>query len=71
MVVQTEYFRKIYDATYDKVLKELGDSEKASPASINFYAGIDVNSKRFYLFYGIINVIFVQAPCKNNRHLGF
>ncbi len=26
------------DATYDSVLKELGDAEKASPASINFYA---------------------------------
>jgi cell division protein FtsX len=26
------------DATYDSVLKELGDSEKARPASINFYA---------------------------------
>ena len=32
------------DATYDKVLKELGDSEKASPASINFYA-VDFESK--------------------------
>ena len=26
------------DATYESVLKELGDAEKASPASINFYA---------------------------------
>ena len=26
------------DATYDSVLKKLGDAEKASPASINFYA---------------------------------
>ncbi len=26
------------DATYNSVLKELGDAEKASPASINFYA---------------------------------
>ncbi len=32
------------DATYDSVLKELGDAEKASPASINFYA-IDFESK--------------------------
>ena len=26
------------DATYDSILDELGDAEKASPASINFYA---------------------------------
>ncbi len=26
------------DATYDSVLKELGDAEKANPATINFYA---------------------------------
>ena len=26
------------DATYDSMLKQLGDAEKASPASINFYA---------------------------------
>ena len=26
------------DATYDSVLKDLGDAEKASPSSINFYA---------------------------------
>lgn len=32
------------DATYDSVLKELGDAEVASPASINFYA-IDFESK--------------------------
>ena len=32
------------DATYDSVLKKLGDAEKASPASINFYA-IDFESK--------------------------
>ncbi len=32
------------DATYDSVLKELGDAEAASPASINFYA-IDFESK--------------------------
>ena len=32
------------DATYTSVLKTLGDAEKASPASINFYA-IDFESK--------------------------
>ncbi len=32
------------DATYDSVLKKLGDAEKASPASINFYAK-DFDSK--------------------------
>ncbi|MBQ1962600.1 MAG: ABC transporter ATP-binding protein/permease [Clostridia bacterium] len=32
------------DATYDRVLQELGDAEKATPASINFYA-IDFESK--------------------------
>ena len=32
------------DATYDSVLKELGDAEAASPASINFYA-IDFEAK--------------------------
>ncbi len=32
------------DATYTSVLKELGDAEKASPASINFYA-VDFESK--------------------------
>ena len=32
------------DATYDSVLKDLGDSEKANPASINFYAA-DFESK--------------------------
>ncbi len=32
------------DATYDSVLEELGDAEKASPASINFYA-IDFEAK--------------------------
>ena len=32
------------DATYDSVLKQLGDAEKASPASINFYAA-DFESK--------------------------
>lgn len=32
------------DATYNSVLKKLGDAEKASPASINFYA-IDFESK--------------------------
>lgn len=34
------------DATYDSILKELGDAEKASPASINFYAK-DFASKDF------------------------
>ncbi len=32
------------DATYDSVLEELGDAEKAKPASINFYA-VDFESK--------------------------
>jgi len=32
------------DATYDKMLKKLGDTDKAVPASINFYAK-DFNSK--------------------------
>ena len=32
------------DATYESTLKELGDAEKAAPASINFYA-IDFESK--------------------------
>ena len=32
------------DATYDSVLEKLGDSEKAKPASINFYA-VDFESK--------------------------
>ncbi len=32
------------DATYDTVLKELGDAVKSSPASINFYA-VDFESK--------------------------
>ncbi len=32
------------DATYDSVLTELGDAEKAKPASINFYA-VDFESK--------------------------
>ena len=32
------------DATYDRVLEELGDAEKATPDSINFYA-VDFESK--------------------------
>ena len=32
------------DATYDRILKELGDAEKATPDSINFYA-VDFESK--------------------------
>ncbi len=32
------------DATYDSILEELGDAEKAKPASINFYA-VDFESK--------------------------
>ncbi|MBQ5892637.1 MAG: ABC transporter permease, partial [Clostridia bacterium] len=32
------------DATYDRVLEELGDAEKATPASIHFYA-VDFESK--------------------------
>ena len=32
------------DATYDSVLKKLGDAEKAAPASINFYS-VDFESK--------------------------
>ncbi len=34
------------DATYDSVLEELDDAQKASPASINFYAK-DFNSKEY------------------------
>ena len=34
------------DATYDSVLEELDDAEKASPASVNFYAK-DFDSKEF------------------------
>ena len=34
------------DATYDSILEELDDAEKASPASVNFYAK-DFDSKEF------------------------
>ena len=38
------------DATYDSVLDELGDAEKASPASINFYAK-DFESKDYIVSF--------------------
>ena len=38
------------DATYDSVLKELGDADKASPASINFYAKDFASKEQVELF---------------------
>ena len=38
------------DATYDSILKTLGDAEKSSPASINFYAK-DFESKDFIVSF--------------------